>query len=333
MTVFKSNTYPPLVDSMLAAPGNFALPQAIEIAKRYLQSCHDGVDSLSFRYNVNPSLSFPPRDIESLEFINKDGRTTQVHLMLNLLGLHGAASPLPSYFSEYIAQHADEQDALRDFLDIFHNRLISILHEIWRKYRYYIHYKTLASDRLSNLFFSFIGAGHQEIRCAKALNWPRLMAYMGLIAFNGESTGSLECILRHYFSLTDIKIVPCIQRWVAVPLDQQNLLGENNCYLGKDFVIGEEVSDQTGKFRIKILNLTRDKFNNFLPNGYNFSVLQTIIKIILRSRLDFDIELHLCTKDIHAWNLDTDGFYLGWSTWAGDGGLGVVVLNINSQEL
>jgi len=157
---------------------------------------------------------------------------------------------------------------------------------------------------------------------------------MGLIAFSGESAGSLENILRHYFTHEDISIIPCIRRWVAVPEDQQTHLGESGCLLGEDFIAGQEVQDQTGKFRISIANLTWERFNAFLPSGRNFDELQTLVKFILRSRLDFDVELRLLPEEIPLWRLDADSqSHLGWSTWAGDGGDGVVVLEINHQEL
>jgi type VI secretion system protein ImpH len=326
--------HPPLVENMLAAPGGFAFPQVVEIATRYLQSRGETVLPDTFRYSVNPALSFPPRDIESLEFVFREEHPPQVALTLNLMGLHGAGSPLPAYFTEYVAQHADEEDPLRDFLDIFNHRLIGLLHETWRKYRYYAQYRAQATDLLSNRFFGFIGAGHKDIRGARELKWPRLMAYMGLIAFNGESAGSLENILRHYFSHKDIKIIPFIRRWVAVPADQQTRLGERSCCLGEDFITGEEVPDQTGKFRIRISNLTWAGFNAFLPSGTNFSELQTLVKFILRSRLDFDVELRLLPEELKPWLLDgANECFLGWSTWAGDGGDGIVILDIDHQEL
>jgi len=326
--------YPPLIAELLATPGAFAFPQAVELAARYLRAKGETVTAETFRYSVNPSLSFPPGDIEALEFVTREGLPTQVLLTLNLMGLHGAGSPQPAYFTEYVAQHADETDALRDFLDIFNHRLVGLLHQTWLKYRYYAQYRALASDRLSNRFFGFIGAGHRDIRQAKQLKWPRLMAYMGLIAFNGESAGSLENILCHYFSHKNISIIPCLRRWVAVPEDQQTRLGTNNCLLGENFIAGQEVPDQTGKFRIRIANLTWNQFETFLPSGIYFSELQTLVKFILRSRLDFDIELCLLPEEIKAWSLDADSTSrLGWSTWAGEGGDGIVVLEINHQEL
>ena len=111
------------------------------------------------------------------------------------------------------------------------------------------------------------------------------MAYMGLIAFNGESAGSLESILRHYFRHEHIAIVPCIRRWVAVPEDQQTRLGAANDCLNLDFILGSEVPDQTGKFRIRVTDLTWERFNDFLPCGKDFTALQTLVKFVLRSRL------------------------------------------------
>ncbi len=334
MSAGKLAPYPPLVRELVSLPGAFAFPQAVDIARRYI--CSGGGEETPdlFRYSVNPALSFPPGDIESLEFVARDDKPPQIALMLNLMGLHGAGSPLPAYFTEYVAQHTDGPDALRDFFDIFNHRLISLLYGSWGKYRYYAQYKAQATDRLSRRFFGFIGLGHRELRQAKKLSWPRLMAYMGLIAFNGEAAGSLESILRHYFSHQSISIIPCITRWVAVPADQQCRLGENNCRLGEDFITGEEVPDQTGKFRIRIAELTWERFNSFLPSDRNFAELQTLVKFVMRSRLDFDVELRLLPEEIRPWKLEADNeCRLGWSIWSGEGGDGIVILETDHQEL
>ncbi|MDR2821284.1 MAG: type VI secretion system baseplate subunit TssG [Desulfovibrio sp.] len=326
--------YPPLVRDMVVSPGPFAFPQAVDIAGRYLRSKGHDLSPDSFRYSVNPALSFPPSDIAALDFIMHDDAQPQITMMLNLMGLHGSGSPLPAYFTEYIAQHADEPDALRDFFDIFNHRLIVLLEIIWKKYRYYAQYQAHASDMFSHRFFGFIGVTSSTLREAKQLRWPRLMAYMGLIAFNGEASGSLESILRHYFSHRTINIIPCIRRWVAVPKDQQTFLDENNFSLGEDFILGDDVPDQTGKFRIQITDLTWEMFNAFLPSGKNYDVLQTLVKFVLHSRLDFDVELHLLPNEIRPWILDADSeCRLGWSVWSGDGGDGIVILETDHQEL
>lgn len=332
MSAQTASENPALVEELLTVPGAFAFPQAVDIARRWLLSNGADGGEESFHFCVNPSLSFPPGDIHGVEFGNEDPITAS--MMLNLMGLHGAGSPLPAYFTEQIAQNADDMNPLRDFFDLLNQPFVSLLYGSWLKYRYYAQYLPGGTDKLSQRFFAFIGARQNEIRNAKDLKWSRLMAYMGLIAMSGEAAGSLESILRHYFSHESIEVVPCIKRWVEIPEDQRTYLGERNCTLGENFVMGEEVQDQTGKFRIRISNLDWDEFNSFLPTDNKFNELQILVQFVLRSRLDFDIELRLNPDEIRPWVLDDSGdFKLGWTTWAGDGGNGVIILDTNYLEL
>ena len=320
-----------LPEELPRTPGNFAFTQAVMLVLRGLRATAPSATEDNIRYSVNPNLCFPPADIERLEF-SEDG--ARASLMLNLMGLHGAGSPMPAYFTDHVAQNQDYPDALRDFLDIFNHQLIAILYKTWRKYRYYALYESGATDRMSGLFFGFIGVGHADLRRAKALNWPRLMAYMGLIAFKGEAASSLEQILRHYFRHDDVDVLPCMPRWVAIPQDQQCRLGQSNYRLNADFLLGSEVPDQTGKFRIRISTLDWRRFNEFLPCGERFAELHTLVLFVLRSRLEFDVELRLRPEEIRQWKLGKDSeCLLGWSVWNGEGGDGIVVLKANRRDL
>lgn len=323
-----------IIEDLQAAPGNFAFVQAVDVASRHLRGLGLPVGQELCRYSVNPSLAFPPGDIESLEFETPEDGPAKIHMMLNLLGLHGADSPLPAYFTEHVAQNRDDPDPLRDFFNIFNHRLISILFDIWGKYRYYAHYEAEAKDLLSQRFFGFIGAGLPETRAAKAIQWPRLMAYMGLIALNGGATGSIESILRHYFRHNEITIIPCVPRWVQIPKDQQTKVGMQNCVLGEGFILGNEIRDQTGKFRIRVENLSWDDFLSFLPGKDKFGELKAVVDFVLKSRFSFDVELRLKPGEIRPWILgnEENGTLLGWSTWCGTGD-GVVVLETDSGEL
>jgi len=330
----ESAAMPEVFAHLLRVPGAYALMQALDVTARNLRGQGKAVSEATFRYSVNPALSFPPGDIAELRIDETDGADPRAHLMLNLLGLHGAGSPLPAYFTEHVAQHADEANPLRYFLDIFNHRLVCLLPETWTKYRYYAQYESRAVDALSRRFAGFMGVGHRASREAKNLRWPRLMAYMGLIVFSGEAAGSMESILRHYFSHEDISVIPCIRRWVDIPQDQQTGLGTENSTLGSGFLLGSSVADQTGKFRIRIADLAWRRFNEFLPSGNHFGELQTLINFILRSRLDFDVELCLRPGEIPEWRLEeSNECRLGWSVWAGEGGDGVVVLETDHQGL
>ncbi len=323
------------MEALRTTPGNFAFAQAMRLALRHLRGQGLPIDGKTCRFRVNPNLAFPPADIESLSFSMPEGGSARIDVTLNLLGLHGADSPLPAYFTEHVAQNRDEQDPLRDFFDIFNNSILATLFAIGSKYRYYAQYEAGAKDMLSQYFFGFIGAGLPETRAARAIQWPRLMAYMGLIALSGEATGSLESILRHYFRHDEIAIVPCIPRWVPIPEDQQTRIGIRNDILGENFILGDEVRDQTGKFRIRIEALDWDAFLSFLPCNDKFHELKTVVNFVLKSHFSFDVELRLKPGEIRPWIFgdEENGALLGWSTWCGEDGDGVVILETDYGEL
>jgi type VI secretion system protein ImpH len=317
-----------LLKELIDTPGNFAFPQAVQLISGYLSSMREGEETLPIRYRVNPNLSFPPSDVFQVTLPEEGDAASHAEMILNLMGLHGAGSPLPAYFTEYVAQHQDDLDPLRDFFDLFNHRLVEILYRTWGKYRYYIQFAPGASDKLSEHFFGFIGLGHRNIRAAKELNWSKLLPFMGLIAFKGDAAGSLESIMRHYFSHSEVSIVPCIIRRVHIPQDQQCDLAHANATLGTDCLLGELVSDQTGKFRLRIAGLKWERFNDFLPCNQIFTELQNLVKLVLRSRLNFDVELSLIPGEIRPLAIgESTVCRLGWSTWLGEDGDGIVILH------
>jgi predicted component of type VI protein secretion system len=73
------------------------------------------------RLRPSVSLAFPSCDIESVEEI-EDGHPPY-RLTAAFLGIYGAHSPLPSFYSEEILFRSEDVDPVRGFLDIFNNRL------------------------------------------------------------------------------------------------------------------------------------------------------------------------------------------------------------------
>jgi type VI secretion system protein ImpH len=314
-------------------PGALAFAQAINLVERCLKEQGVSEPEKVIRYSVNPNLSFPPGDIESIHFTEKDGHP-YVEIMLNLMGLHGSSSPMPTYFTEFIAQNQDVPNALQDFFDIFNHRLITILYRAWNKYRYHLRYKYGATDEISRRFLSFIGLGHRSVQQSTNLDLSTLLSYAGLISSKGDSYDSVENTLRYYFNHQYIGIIPCIKRNVRIHREQIAKLGLANTVLDENFMLGSEVCDQNGKFRIHIYNLYLVTFNSFLPDKEKFKNLKKLVNFIFLSHITFDIELVLKKEEIPQWMLGvSSGNRLGWSTWLGTNGDGIVLLETNHQEV
>jgi len=220
-------------------------------------------------FQANPSLGFPGSDTDRLEFFEEHGEL-RARLRINLVGLFGAGSPLPAFYSEQALGDGPDGNTTRDFLDLFNDRLQRLLLPIWRKYRYYAHYESGARDLFSARLFALIGLGGERLRAAEDLNWRRLLPYLGLLSLRAHSAALVESVLRYYFKHADLRIEQCVERRVEIIAEQRNRLGLANSQLGESLVLGDSVRDRGGKFRIHIRQLSWARFHEFLPigNGY-----------------------------------------------------------------
>lgn len=267
---------------------------------------------------ANPSLGFPTCDIEYIEFF-VENEQVRVRLRINPLGLIGANSPMPVFYIEQaLGDSTEEDNTTRDFLNYFNDRLQRLLLPIWKKYRYYAFYESGAMDVFSQKLFSLIGLGHDALRKSDNLNWKRLLPYLGMISLRAHSAVLVEAVLRYYFKHSDIFVEQCIERRVSIADDQLNRLGLGNSVMGDSLVIGTEVRDRGGKFRIHILKLTWERFHQFLPIYKEYEQLSTLVGFILRDPLDYDIKLQLLKDEIRDLTIgDESECLLGWTSWLG----------------
>ncbi|QDD90591.1 type VI secretion system baseplate subunit TssG [Pseudomonas oryzihabitans] len=268
-------------------------------------------------FQANPSLAFPGSDIERLEFV-ADADGLRARLQLNLGALMGSGSPLPAFYSEQALGDGEQGRTTRDFLDLFNHRLHRLLLPIWRKYRYHARFREGARDELSARLFSLIGLGDSSLRQAPELNWKRLLPYLGLLSLKVHSATLIEAVLRYYFAQPALQLEQCLERAVAIPAEQQTHLGRASAQLSQTAVLGTQVRDRGGKFRLHLLELDWDAFHSFLPSGSQHAALGALLRFTLRDQLDYDLRLHLRREALREWRLGAASpCRLGWTTWLG----------------
>lgn len=151
--------------------------------------------SSKLTFSSNPSLGFAASDVSSLVQTNQK----RMKIETSFLGMSGAQSPLPSYFLEEILTENEETGLRKPFLDFFNHRLISLVFQIWRKYRYYIRFKEDATDNFSAQLFALVGLGDTELRGETPINWCKMLSYAGMLAGKSRSpqvvSGSLPIVL------------------------------------------------------------------------------------------------------------------------------------------
>ncbi len=256
------------------------------------------------RFLAHVSLNFPASAIQRLVRASPDqpGRMT-----VNFLGLTGPSGVLPRHYTErlFVEGRGEERHALRDWLDLFNHRLISLFYRAWEKYRFYLpfergEWRQRDLDAFSRSLYSMVGLGfpshRQRFRVTYALPRPRVEAdaypagntarlaeplvaekelarlddivffrFGGLFAHWPRNAVSLEAFLQIYLQLP-AKVLQFQGRWLHLNEDSQSALGRCNARIGTDALVGDRIWDVQSKVRIRLGPLTYEQFLDFLPD-------------------------------------------------------------------
>ncbi|MBN3838527.1 type VI secretion system baseplate subunit TssG [Burkholderia sp. Ac-20349] len=261
-------------------------------------------------------LGFPASDVSRAERL-LHGDPHQYEVQATFFGMHGPDSPLPSHYVERLAYEAGQDIGIRPaFFDVFHHRLLTLLHQAWRKYRHYIRFRPGASDPLSQRLFALIGLENTTIRGATPIAWSRLLSFAGAVVHRSRSPAMVAGLIAHCFDLDDVAIRDFELRYTDIDPDDRVQLGCLNGMLGESFRVGDSVRTRHGKFTIVIANLSQARFREFLPRGEDFERLRQLVAFLLRDQTPCDLELALRENEITSFNFVGDiGTELGWTSF------------------
>lgn len=269
------------------------------------------------RFAANPSVVFPASQIQSLER-RPDG---PARMVVNFMGLFGPAGVLPQAYTELIISRIRERDyALRDFLDLFNHRIISLFYRAWERYRFGITYERGEKDRLSAVLMDLIGLGTPGLQNRQAVEDHALLYYAGLLAQFPRSATALEQILSDYFDVP-VEVEQFAGGWYR--LDPQVLgrledAGEEYEQLAVGAVIGDEVWESQARVRVRLGPLTLDEYLEFLPTGSAFEPLRALIRFFAGDQFDFEVQLVLKREEVPCCELGAEtkaAPRLGWVSW------------------
>ena len=128
------------------------------------------------RFRPHPGMGFPAGEIRSTE--DPEHPHLPPSVRVTFMGLYGVESPLPTHYTDDIAQRREGHDATQDFLDIFSHRLITQYYRIWRKYSYPATFQAGGADNTSQYLLGLAGLGIPG--CAKTAGTP-LSRFLALL--------------------------------------------------------------------------------------------------------------------------------------------------------
>ncbi|HUD65491.1 MAG TPA: type VI secretion system baseplate subunit TssG [Candidatus Sulfotelmatobacter sp.] len=268
------------------------------------------------RFAAHPSLAFPASQIQGMEW-PADG---PVEMTVNFMGLTGPQGVLPNPYTSLIIERLRASDTtLRDFLDIFNHRIISLFYRAWRKYRFDVACEHGERDLFSRHLLSLLGLGTEGMRDRQAVSDDALIYYAGLLGQRPRSAQALQQILSDYFEVP-VAIEQFAGGWYRLdPETQCRLEGNNESgELGLGAVVGDEVWNEQSKVRIVLGPLSLERYADFLPYGRSFETLGGWVRFFSNDEWDFEVKLILEREQVPACTLGAEGVsgpQLGWVSW------------------
>ena len=338
-----------VADGLFAEPFDFDFFQAVKLLE-LMYPAHTAVgegfdpekEPVHFRARV--SFDFPASDVQDLESCKGH---PQARMTTNFMGLAGATGPLPTPLVELLLERLKEKDAgIRDFLDIFNHRLISLMYRTRKIHRVTLSSETskaasasarrLLSDPskgartphpalrggtetpLDNYLYAFLGLGLAGLRNRMLetdhLEDRALLPYTGLLNQRPRSVVGLEQVLSDHFRVP-VQVEQLLGMWRRIEPEQLTTLGltGKNQILGQSIVVGSHIWDQQGRFCIVLGPLDLETFQHFLPDGSGYKQLCAMTRFYAGEEFEFRIRLKIKAAEIPELRLREAK--LGWTTW------------------
>ena len=275
-------------------------------------------------FGAHPSLAFPASQIQTLDW----PENAPPRMTVNFMGLTGAEGTLPNPYTSLIIERLRSSDtSLRDFLDIFNHRMISLFYRAWRKYRFDVAYERGERTRFSVQLLGLVGLGTEGLQDRQAVPDDALIYYSGLLAQRPRSAQALRQILADYFDVP-VEIEQFSGGWYHLEPDTQCCLSEgtnDSEELGFGAVVGDAVWNQQSRVRIVLGPLTLARYSDFLPDGSCWEPLRAWVRFFSNDEWDFEVKLVLEREQVPACELGADEAsmpQLGWISWLKSAPLG-----------
>lgn len=308
-----------VIGKLLDKPSGFSFFQAIRLLRLHSRGCtgKDLDDFYRDHLRVRPQLSlgFPGTDLNDIKVEDReDGEVFRMEA--TFLGLYGASSPLPVFYTEELLQElADDKSVTRDFLDIVNNDFYTHFFRAWSRSRLMIKAVDENDDSWLVRLFSLLGFGHQCMLDSVPEECRRFR-HIGLLTQYPRSALGLKTIVRDSLDHKQVEVEQCLLRKVKLPEDQRFSLGVDSNILGEVSWIGEELEDRSSKLAIVITELDATRFHQLLPGKEEEDKLDNLVRGYLVEPFQYDLVLEMKPGEANTTVIGGEQWSaLGCDTW------------------
>lgn len=318
-------------------PHRFDFFQAVRLLERLLPDGDGAREREAVRFRSTLSLGFPAATVTQVRGgagnEAEDTLPPSAEMAVTFLGLTGSSGVLPYHYTRLLLRQLRVKDSsLRDWLDLFNHRLVSLFYRAWEKYRLAFAYERAkrtedGPDRCTQVLYSLVGLGTAGLRGRQEIDDETVLYYAGHFAHCPRSASALGDVLADHFDVP-VAVEQLQGQWLVLEANDRAVLpglgrrtGRNN-RLGVGLVVGERVWDVQSKFRLRVGPLNYAQFRRHLPGGTGLRPLCQLTRTYTGPDLSFDVQLVLRAAEVPACRLggdDGDVARLGWNTWLHSG--------------
>ncbi|MDY7230947.1 type VI secretion system baseplate subunit TssG [Hyalangium rubrum] len=257
----------------------------------------------AIRFRHDPALIFSAGDVSQVKLVprvtewgeQQHGPRHVFEVVTTFLGLTGASSPLPGYLVEEIAQEDPDRPLKREFLDLFHHRLVSLLYRALSRYLLEGEATRAGDDVWSRRVLALAGLDTYERGPQVGLSVAQLLRLAPLLATRARTGRTLELaltdVLRNELGEARVTVRQFAGSWVDVEPEQRMMLGKLNSHLGRSSMLGGRLFDRAGKFIIGISPLDGPTYHRLLPEGDLSPLVREVVTLVVRDPLECAMEL------------------------------------------
>jgi type VI secretion system protein ImpH len=272
------------------------------------------------RFLGDVSLAFPFADVPTVEE-GKDGGPARMTVAFFGVATPASWGSLPTCYTELILERAKVKDhALRDFLDLFNHRLISLFYRAWEKHQFPVLYERSdprAGSLAEHVLFAMIGLNTRGLRGRLPIHDLALLPWAGMLSRRPASASQLEDFVREIFDV-EASVISFVPAWYVRDDEELAPLGTGRARLGRDTFLGRSVLVAQFRFALRLGPLPIARYRAFLPDGESFRVLRDLVRLAAGPEYDLELRLVARKEDVRGLRLKgprTPGEHLGWTSW------------------
>ncbi|MFN8367758.1 MAG: type VI secretion system baseplate subunit TssG [Candidatus Kapaibacterium sp.] len=302
-------------------PEDFDLHQALRILEKMKPGTLSPgetamLDSELVAFRSSIDYKFPVSVIKDLKLDESNNHVMEV----THLGLAGAHGSLPLYVTDLVLEQEKRgEPILRDFLDIFNHRLVSIHSRVRRKYRPAYTNDEPSRSPANKVLYSLVGLGHSTVRNKMRLHDEELIPFTGMLSGEQASKSVYECMIAEFCN-AKVRIDDFRGEWVTIDKSELTTIGEKglNTELGVNAICGSRAFNPIASCKIYISELQYERYAAIRPGGREYGAFTDLIRFLFNDTMNIVVNMQLQHSEIPQPFMTSRGVQLGHFSWIGE---------------